>query len=116
VNENDIPKLSLQDPSEITIDAFPDSTFKGRVTQIAHSPIITGIGTADEVTNYMVHILIEDKLDAFRSGMSCLAEAQTETHKNVLRVPIQAVTVREPEELEIESLMRFHLVLYFFGL
>ncbi|MCK5076820.1 MAG: efflux RND transporter periplasmic adaptor subunit [Calditrichia bacterium] len=103
VNENDIPKLSLYDPSEITIDAFPDSTFKGKVSQIAHSPVIKGLGTADEVTNYLVHILIKDKLDAFRSGMSCIADAQTETHKNVLRVPIQAVTVREPKELKIEK-------------
>ncbi|MCK5076642.1 MAG: efflux RND transporter periplasmic adaptor subunit [Calditrichia bacterium] len=103
VNENDIPKLSINDPAELTIDAFPDSIFKGVVSQIAHSPVIKGAGTADEVTNYLVHIVLKNKLDAFRSGMSCVADAMTETHKNVIRVPIQAVTVREPEDLKINK-------------
>ncbi len=103
VNENDIPKLTTGDSCVLTIDAFPDSVFTGKVSRIAHSPIIQGMGTSDEVTNYLVNILLDSPLNAFRSGMSCTADALTETHRNVLRVPIQAVTVREPQKLNING-------------
>ena len=46
VDETDIPFVQLGQPAKITIDAIPDKTFTGKVTEIGNSPIqATGAGT-----------------------------------------------------------------------
>ncbi len=103
VNENDIINVSLKDSCEVEIDAFRDMTFRGTVSEISHSAMTKGLGTIEEVTNYEVKILLLDKLPAFRPGMSSTADIRTRTVKNVLNVPIQSLTTREPKKLEKES-------------
>jgi HlyD family secretion protein len=57
------------------------------------------LGTQDEVTNFEVRILIMTPPGvSFRPGMSMAADVETETHPNVLAVPIQSVTVRMPKD------------------
>lgn len=94
VNENDIPRVKIGNTAKVTVDAWPDSVFPGEVTRISYSPVIKGAGTQDEVTNYKVYIQLKKSLPYFRRGMSCTADIQTRTKTDVLRVPIQAVTVR----------------------
>jgi HlyD family secretion protein len=100
VNENDIINVSLGDSSSIEIDAFPDTTFRGIVSEISHSAETTGQGTIEEVTNYEVRIRLIEKLPTFRPGMSATADISTHTKKDVLNIPIQSLTAREPESLE----------------
>jgi HlyD family secretion protein len=100
VNENDIINVSLNDTSTVEIDAFPDTTFTGVVREIANSAQTTGAGTIEEVTNYEVTIRLLEKLPGFRPGMSANADIATETHKNVVNIPIQSLTAREREKLE----------------
>lgn len=96
VNENDIPLVKLGDTAEITVDALPDRTFRGVVTEIAHSPKAQAgrMDTQNEVVNFEVKILLLDTDPRLRPGMTCNAEIRTETRTNVLAVPLQAVTVR----------------------
>ncbi|PCH89711.1 MAG: efflux transporter periplasmic adaptor subunit [Flavobacteriales bacterium] len=106
VNENDIVRVMTKDTSDIEVDAYLDRTFKGIVTEVANSANTQGIG-ADQVTNFTVKIRIlqesyEDLLDTansavspFRPGMSATVEIRTETAKDIIGVPIQAVTIRE---------------------
>ena len=107
VNENDIVKVHLNDSTIIEIDAYPGKKFKGIVTEIANSSKNTGTSiSTDQVTNFEVKILIsrnsyKELLDPknvdfspFRPGMSATVDIQTKTVKNVLTVPIQAVTTR----------------------
>jgi len=103
VNENDIINVSLGDTADVEIDAFPDTTFKGIVDEIANSAKTKGTGTIEEVTNYEVKIRLLEKLPSFRPGMSATADIATETHKNVLNIPIQSLTAREREKLERKS-------------
>ncbi len=103
VNENDIVNVSLEDTCEVEIDAFQDTTFLGKVSEISHSAQTTGTGTIEEVTNYEVKILLLDKLPSFRPGMSATADIRTQTNKDVLNVPIQSLTAREREKLEKKS-------------
>ncbi|MBN2366329.1 MAG: efflux RND transporter periplasmic adaptor subunit, partial [Calditrichaeota bacterium] len=103
VNENDIIHVSLNDTSEVEIDAFQDTTFMGIVSEISHSAVTKGVGTIEEVTNYEVKVLLLDKLPSFRPGMSTTADIRTRTAKNVLNIPIQSVTAREREKLEKPS-------------
>ncbi len=113
VGENDIPKVKLGDSAIVDIDAYSDRKFKGIVTQIASSNIgaaQAGLTSATtDVTQYKVYIrlLPESYTDLlgkgsfpFRPGMSASADIQTKTEKNVLSVPINAVTTRSKNEEE----------------
>lgn len=100
VDENDVVNVSLNDTSEIEIDAFPDTTFKGVVTQIANSATVKGLGTQEQVTNFEVTVALIEYNEKFRPGMSTTVDIITETRDNVLKVPIQAVTTREKEKLQ----------------
>ncbi|RMF61186.1 MAG: efflux RND transporter periplasmic adaptor subunit [Calditrichaeota bacterium] len=103
VNENDIVEVVPGDTAFVEIDAFPDTTFRGIVTDIAHSAITKGQGTIEEVTNYEVRVRLVDKLPTFRPGMSATADIATEVRENALNLPIQSVTVRERETLKMKE-------------
>jgi len=100
VDENDVVLVSYDDSTDIEVDALPDTTFLGIVSDIAHTATTRGRGTQEEVTNFEVKIAIIDKVEQLRPGMSATVDIRTETHRNVLHVPIQAVTVRAKRELE----------------
>lgn len=118
VNENDIVNVSLSDTSTIEIDAYPNRSFEGVVTEIANSAEIAGTGSADQVTNYKVKIRITtphnldqagsefmamnvsegtsaDDSPSFKPGMSANVDIRTNTAYDVVSIPIQAVTVRD---------------------
>ncbi|RAJ03894.1 HlyD family secretion protein [Chitinophaga skermanii] len=113
VGENDIPKIKYGDTALIEVDAYTDRKFKGIVTQIASSSkglassaASTTTSSADQVTNYIVHVRVlassyKDLLDpknprAFplRPGMSANVDIQTRREYGVMAVPINAVTKR----------------------
>ncbi|MFN7117235.1 MAG: efflux RND transporter periplasmic adaptor subunit [Saprospiraceae bacterium] len=111
VSENDIPRVTLGDEVEVEVDAYIGRKFKGVVTQIARSATsATGTAalTSDQVTNFEVRITIDPesyqdlittgKNYPFLPGMSASVEILTETVKDALSVPIQAVTTRERDE------------------
>jgi HlyD family secretion protein len=100
VDENDVINVSLGDTSEVEIDAFMDTTFTGVVTQIANSATVRGLGTQEQVTNFEVTVALLDYNERFRPGMSTTVDIITETQENVLKVPIQAITVRPKEKLD----------------
>lgn len=100
VDENDVINISLGDSSDVEIDAFPDTTFKGLVTEIANSAITKGRGTQEQVTNFEVTVTLENPDQRFRPGMSTTVDIRTNRLGNVIKVPIQAVTVREKSRLK----------------
>ena len=106
VNENDVVNVKLGDKAEVKIDAYGDRKFHGAVYQIANTGKTTGAGTQEEVTNFEVKIRIEDTNVTLKPGLSCTAEIQTNEVKDVVAVPMQAVTIRtgdsnlSPEEIE----------------
>lgn len=97
VDETDIPTVTLGQEARVTIDAVPDRTFRGRITEIGNSPIQTGTAAAGtpQATNFKVVITLEEEVPDVRPGFTCTAEITTATRRNVVSVPIQAVTVRE---------------------
>jgi HlyD family secretion protein len=101
VGENDVVLVGLGDTARVEVDAYPDRKFVGTVTRIANTGTTRGANTQDEVTNFEVRILVPAPPGVyFRPGMSMTADIETETHKNVLAVPIQSVTVRMPKGQE----------------
>ena len=109
VNENDIVKLSLGDTALIDVDAYTNRKFKGIVTEVANSATTSTATTSDQVTNFVVKIrilrtsyedLLKIKQDVFRPGMSASVEIQTENVRDVIAVPIEAVTIRNKSDLD----------------
>jgi HlyD family secretion protein len=96
VDETDIPRVSLGQEATITIDAVPDRTFRGLVTEIGNSPIQAATqGAQQGATNFKVVITISDDVPDVRPGFTCTAEIVTALRTAAVAVPIQAMTVRE---------------------
>ena len=96
VDETDIPSVRIGQAAKVTIDALPDQTFTGKVTEIGNSPIQTGSGaSATQATNFKVTVTLDKEIPEVRPGFTCTAEITTAVRDNALSVPIQATTVRE---------------------
>ena len=107
VDENDVVNVRLGDPVKISVDAFPDTVFTGRVIEIANSATQAGTGTADQSTNFTVKVRLDNFGTAdLRPGMSCTARIETETKTNVLAVPLMAVTRRESDDQKAADSLR----------
>jgi HlyD family secretion protein len=97
VDETNIPNVSLGQTAKVTIDALPDRTFKGHVSEIGNSPIqsTTQSNTSTQATNFKVVVMLDEPIPDVRPGFTCTADITTATRTNVTAVPIPAVAVRE---------------------
>lgn len=124
VNENDVVNVAVGDTAAIEIDAYPDRTFHGVVTEIANSARVSGAGTQEQVTNFPVKVRVLDGYNtdvaastspdvtsaevppapggsaSFRPGMSGTVDIFTKTVAAAVAIPIQAVTVRDFNKVE----------------
>ncbi|MEO0557502.1 MAG: efflux RND transporter periplasmic adaptor subunit [Bacteroidota bacterium] len=122
VNENDVVRIAVGDSVKIEIDAYPEQPLTGMVTEIANSARVNGQGTAQAVTNFPVKIRINAdsytesqtasasdegvaprQSTQLRPGMSGTVDVFARTVPNAVVVPIQAVTVRDFNELAREE-------------
>lgn len=106
VGENDVVKVSIGDEADVEVDAYNNRKFKGVVTQIAASTKAAGAATANDVTNYEVHIRLDpasyaDLMDPskpkkfpFRPGMNASADIKTKKIENAVAIPITSVAAR----------------------
>lgn len=99
VDETDVVRLSQGDSVEVTIDAFPDTTFVGRVTKISNSAQMTATQTAggstDQAVDFEVEVTLENPPADVRPDLSCTSRIVTDTRTKALAVPIIALTVRD---------------------
>jgi HlyD family secretion protein len=109
VSENDVLRVQIGDTTEIELDAYPDKKFKGVVHQIANSAKSTLTGQSEQVTNFEVTILLlkdsykeligtDGKKFPFLPGMSASVAIMTNKVTNMIAIPIQAVTTRDPSD------------------
>jgi HlyD family secretion protein len=106
VDETDVARISLGDSAVIQIDAFPDTTFIGRVTKISNSAVKTAAqqqANADQAVDYEVTIQLLNTPTETRPDFSATAKIITDARRNVLSIPIIALTVRENEALAKED-------------
>src|SRR6185503_8637530 len=97
VDETNIPHVQIDQRAKITIDAIPDRSFKGHVTEIGNSPIQAAAGstTTTQATNFKVVVVLDEPVPEVRPGFTATADITTATRKDVVAVPIPAVAVRE---------------------
>ncbi|PYQ97805.1 MAG: hypothetical protein DMF96_13245 [Acidobacteria bacterium] len=96
VDETNIPSVQFGQKAKITIDAIPDKSFKGHVSEIGNSPIQAAPGaTGTQATNFKVVVILDEVVPDVRPGFTATADITTATRKEVVSVPIPAVAVRE---------------------
>jgi HlyD family secretion protein len=96
VDETNLPNVQIGQLAKITIDAIPDKSFKGHVTEIGNSPIQAATQSAGtQATNFKVVVILDEQVPSVRPGFTCTADITTATRKEVTAVPIPAVAVRE---------------------
>ena len=102
VDETDVARIALGDSSIVQIDAFPDTTFIGKVVEISHSSVrgaSTG-ATTEQAVDYEVRIQLLNPPAETRPDFSATAKVVTDIRTKALSIPIIALTVRENEELK----------------
>lgn len=88
INEHDYVHLDKDDPVTVTVEAFPDTPFPGRVDKI-------GI-QADRATNtFEVEILLENPQFIFKAGLTARVSIQTEVIPDAIMIPQDSVLFRE---------------------
>jgi HlyD family secretion protein len=106
VDETDVPGLAVGDSASLIFDAFPKDTYWGRVTEISHSSVrppesqSATASTQGQAIDFEVVIAIESPPDGLRSDLSATADIITDTRRDVLSIPIIALTVRQASEVE----------------
>ncbi|HEY1221778.1 MAG TPA: efflux RND transporter periplasmic adaptor subunit [Bryobacteraceae bacterium] len=108
VDETDIVSVHLGQVADITIDAIPNKTFKGHVTEIGDTAILRSTGLAasqsaissQEAKDFKVVIAMDNPPAEVRPGLSCTAKVTTATRSSALTIPIQALTIRQRGDLE----------------
>jgi len=112
VDETDIVNVKLGQTAEVSIDAIPNKTFKGKVTEIGQAAVSsttgqntttnsTTSGTSNqEAKDFKVVVTLDKPPDNLRPGLSCTAKVTTATRENAITIPIQALTIRTRRELE----------------
>jgi HlyD family secretion protein len=95
VDETDIPNVKVGQSATVTIDAYPNKTFNGTVTEVASSPMQRVGGSATEAVNFEVKIQITNPPEGVRPGFSASADIITGTRSKVVAIPMQALVVRE---------------------
>lgn len=100
VDETNVSRISTGDSAIVEIDAFPDTTFRGRVVQISNSSIrgAAGAPATDQAVDYEVTIQLLDAPEGTRPDFSATAKIVTAMRKQALSIPIIALTVREQEQ------------------
>lgn len=111
VDETDIVNVKLGQAADVTIDAIPGKTFRGKVIEIGNTAILRSTGLAasqsavssQEAKDFKVVVALDNPPAEIRPGLSCTAKVITATRSKALSIPIQALTVRQRGDLEPES-------------
>jgi|HubBroStandDraft_1064217.scaffolds.fasta_scaffold00115_16 HlyD family secretion protein len=108
VDETDIVNVRLGQPADVTIDAIPNKTFHGTVSEIGDNAIVRSTGvatsqnttTSEEAKDFKVVVTLSDPPKDLRPGLSTTAKITTAARSGVLAIPIQALSVRSKAQLE----------------
>ncbi len=95
VDETSVPTVAVGQEAVIRIDAYPNQTFKGTVTEVGSSPILTTSQT--EAIKFKVKVRIDNPPKAIKPGLSVQADILTGFAKQALTIPIQSLVLREIE-------------------
>jgi HlyD family secretion protein len=97
IDETSIPAVALGQAARVHVDAYPNKTFDGIVTEVGNSPINAAQGVLNEAIKFKVKVQIKNPPDGIKPGLSVQADILTGFRPKVLTVPLQALVVRDAE-------------------
>ena len=103
VDETDVPDISIGDSVSVSVDAFPDREFVGRVTKIGNSsirPRSQQVFSADQAIDFEIRVTLDDAEVELRPDLSASADVITDVRPDVLAIPIISLTLMDPSEFE----------------
>jgi len=106
VDETDIVNVSLGQEADVSVDALPGKVFKGHVTEVGDQALLrsTGVATSqstsgtEEAKDFKVVVTVDQATDLLKPGLSATAKITTAKRTNTLSIPIQALTLRPPDD------------------
>jgi HlyD family secretion protein len=106
VDETDIVNIKIGQPAEVTVDALPGKVFKGHVTLAGDQALLrsTGVATSqsttgtEEAKDFKVVVTLDAPTSELRPGLSTTAKITTARKSSVLSLPIQALTMHNPDD------------------
>jgi HlyD family secretion protein len=106
VDETDIVNIQIGQPAEVTVDALPGKVFKGHVTLAGDQALLrsTGVATSqsttgtEEAKDFKVVVTLDNPTSELRPGLSTTAKITTAHKSSVLALPIQALTMHNPDD------------------
>lgn len=101
VDEADISKVAVGAPAEVSLDAYPEQTFKGQVDQILPQTKTTTSGS----TVVTVRIIMDNPKLTFVNGLSGESSIIYQTSLNTLTIPIEAI--RDDGSVVVQTNGRF---------
>jgi len=96
VDETDVVNVNKGQNAEVRIDAFPDQTITGKVTEVGSSAL-QKLTASEESKDFKVVITLENPPEALKPGLSASADIITAKKNEILAVPISSLVLREKE-------------------
>jgi HlyD family secretion protein len=91
VSESDIGGVAPGQGAVFSVDAYPGTTFQGRVTQVRNAPV-----TVQNVVTYDVVVSVDNADRRLKPGMTATVTITTATRPEALRVATSALRFRPP--------------------
>lgn len=104
VDETEVIMVKKGQPAAVTLDAQPDTTYHGVVTEVGNSAIRTQAGMGQESVDFKVVVAITDSIPNVRPGLSASVDITVAEEKHALSIPIQCLTVRDEARLRRERM------------
>lgn len=102
VDETDVIGVEIGQQAEVRVDAFPDLTIKGKVTEIGSSAL-QKVTSSEESRDFKVIITLENPPENLKPGLSATTDIITAEKTDILAIPISALVLREKEDKEGEK-------------
>lgn len=100
VDETEVVSIETGQSAKVTLDAFPDTSYAGIVTEVGNSPILSSSVSGQQGVDFKVVITITDTIPNVRPGLSADSEIIAARAENALAIPIQSLTVRQKKDLK----------------
>jgi HlyD family secretion protein len=102
VDETEVVLVKLGQEAIVRLDAHPDTTYRGVVTEVGNSAIRAQVGLGQESVDFKVVVAIKDSIPGIRPGLSASVDITVAHVDQALAIPIQCLTVRDEKRLERE--------------
>lgn len=103
VDETEVVLVHIGQEAVITLDAYPDSSFAGVITEVGNSAIRTQVGLGQSSVDFKVVITLTDRIPGVRPGLSASAKIRVAEASDALSIPIQCLTVRKRSDFGDEE-------------